>query len=141
MMFVLLLAASLMPDTPTPADVLIDQLENQQEWSEADRLRAVDLAKLKGAAWRSCLDLAEQQLQRSKEPVETVATAILGTCLTPQRAYQKAYAVALRGLADPTERTAQALRSVEAARSSAREAIISRLVASRLPPQSAKPGS
>lgn len=134
----LLLAAAPIVGASTPADALIDQLENQREWSEADRSRAVDLAKLKGAAWRSCLDLAEQYLRRSKEPIETVATAIFGTCLEPQRSYQRSYAVALRGLANPIERTAQAQRGVEAARADAREGIISRLVAARLPPPNPK---
>lgn len=135
MLSLLLLAAAPEMGTGTPADALIDQLENQRQWSEADRLRAVDLAKLKGASWRSCLDLSETHLRRSTEPVETVATAILGSCLIQERAYQRGYAVALRGMANPMERAAQARDGVEKVRNSAREEIISRLVSARLPPK------
>lgn len=134
-----LLLLTMAPDVAasTPTDAVVSQLENQREWSEPDRLRAVDLAKLKGAAWGSCLELTEQHFRRSKESVETVATAIFGGCLIQERAYQRAYAVALRGLASPMERTEQARQGVETTRASKREEIISRLVNDRLPP--AKP--
>jgi hypothetical protein len=122
---------------PSPS-ALLDQLENQREWSEADRGRAVELAKFLRGEWSLCLMTVEERLRRSTEAVETVVTAVLGGCLTEERVYQRSYATALRGLADPVARSSQAREGVATIRAGTREEIISRLVNDRLAPQKAR---
>ena len=130
--------------TPKPEDriaaltLLVNTFENQQEWSENDRLVATEIAKTSGGLWRSCLERAEDRLRRSKEAVETVATAVMGSCLIEEYLYQRSLAASFRGLADPMQRTAQAKSIVEVARANRREQVIAHLVNDRVPPSKSR---
>jgi hypothetical protein len=119
-------------------NLLVQSSENQREWTENDRLVAQSIAKDAGGEWASCLKQSEGRLRQSSEAVETVATAVLGSCLTEERLYRRALAASFRGLADPMQRSAQAEKLVGDLRASRREEIISQLVNDRLPPSKPK---
>jgi hypothetical protein len=146
---IVLLALAAMMQNPTPApmshqdklaalNLLVQSSENQREWTENDRLVAESIAKDAGSEWTSCLKQSEDRLRRSSEAVETVTTAILGSCLTEEHLYQRALAASFRGLADPMQRAAEAEKLVGNLRASRREEIISQLVSDRLPPTKPK---
>lgn len=146
-MFLLIVAAASQGVTlPPPSrqdriaalNLLVEQSENQRDWSENDRLVAQGVAKTAGGEWASCLQESEDRLRRSSEAVETVATAIMGSCLMEEHVYQRALAASFRGLADPMQRTAQAEKLVGDLRTSRREEIISHLVNDRLNPPKPK---
>jgi hypothetical protein len=131
-MFALFLLAATVAGPARPA-VTLDQLEAEKDWSEDDRDRAIAAARLRNDMWSGCLRRAQTRLQRSKEPVETVATAVMGSCLDQEDEYLRALKLAYRGLISPTESTARAERMVARGRATKREALVARLVALRLP--------
>ena len=118
--------------------LLVESSENQRDWSENDRLIAQSVAKSAADEWTSCLKQSEDRFSRSSETVETVATAIMGSCLTEERLYRRALADSFRGVAEPMQRTVQAEKLVGDLRDRRREEIISQLVSDRLPPSKPK---
>lgn len=116
---------------------MVQASEDQREWTDSDRVIAQTVAKEAGDEWTSCLKQSEDRLRRSSEAVETVATAIFGSCTAEEQLYRRAFAASLRGVAEPIQRTAAAEKLVGDLRVTRREEIISQLVGERLP--SAKP--
>src|SRR3546814_2037268 len=62
-----------------------------------DSAQAESLAKLRLAGWGFCLGAAERRLSRSTEAVETIATAIFGSCVLKEQSYRKALVLRYRG--------------------------------------------
>lgn len=129
----LLLAASSAGDFKE-LNVIIAELESKRDWTEADRTRAKAVTELTLIFWGRCLRNAHLRLQRSTEAVETVATAILGSCLQEEHSYRRAAPISYRGKLNPIEREELAETAVSTARANTRETIISKLVTERLTP-------
>jgi hypothetical protein len=129
------------PQTPSPTpeqmtSALLDQMENG---GEVDRVKAFDVSKSVNELWFACLARAEQRLRNSKEEnVETIGTAVLGSCASEEQLYIRSLRLIFRNYG-PVEMNRQVSRADGDAREKAREAITTYLVNYRLsPPQPKK---
>lgn len=129
----MVLAATTAPTEAEEINAITAELESKRDWSEEDRTRALAVARLRQDDWGDCLRLAKSHLERSKEPVETVATAILGNCQQDEREYERAVTLSLRGRADAVQRIDAARNIVARAKADVRETLVSQLVAMRMP--------
>jgi hypothetical protein len=124
--------------TQDKASALLDQLENQHDWGDADRARAEELSKAVNTLWFVCLGKAELRLHDSKDEVATIATAVLGSCESAEQLYVRSLRSVFRGHG-PVEIHEMVSRIDADARGQARERIITYLVNYRLsPPQHQK---
>lgn len=130
---VIVLAAGAAPSEAEEISAITAELESKRDWSEEDRTRALAVARLRQDDWGDCLRLAKSRLERSTEPVETVATAILGNCRQEEREYERAVTLSLRGRVDAAQRIDAARDIVARAKADARETLVAQLVAARLP--------
>lgn len=121
-----LMFALLLQTLPT-----IDELEAKTPWTKEDRDVAMTVAKAQGARWNDCINAAKVKFARSREPAETIATAVLGSCLPQQKVAHRAIALAFRGLLEPGERTKQADTVISGWRSDVREEVIAAVLSSR----------
>lgn len=121
-----LMIALLLQALPT-----VDELENKTPWTAADRDVAAAVVKEHAAKWDACIAGAKVRFLKSREPAETIATAVLGSCLVQQKAAHRAMTVAFRGVFEPSERTRQADRVIASWRSDVREEVIAAVLSSR----------
>src|SRR3546814_8792629 len=80
------------------------ELEARKFWGEPDSAQAESLAKLRLAGWGFCLGDAERRLSRSTEAVETIATAIFGSCVLKEQSYRQALVLSYRGRTSASKR-------------------------------------
>lgn len=109
----------------------VEELENKTPWTAADRDVAAAVVKEHAAKWNACIAGAKARFIKSREPAETIATAVLGSCLPQQKAAHRAMTVAFRGLLEPGARSREADGVIAHWRSDVREEVIAAVLASR----------
>lgn len=134
------LAAVAPPSQAEELNAITAELEARKDWSEQDRVRAEAVARLRVDDWGICLRNAKTRLQRSTEPVETVATAIFGSCVREEKVYETVLILSLRGRIAADQRVDLARGIVARTRGQARETFVAELVTERItPPRAPRP--
>lgn len=109
-------------------------LEARKVWDDAARETARSLSVQRMSYWALCLRNSRLRLHGSTEPVKTVATAIIGSCVDEEEPFRRSVILSYRGILNPIELRNLADHAVSEMRSRTKEAIISQLVTERLPP-------
>jgi hypothetical protein len=109
----------------------IEQMETKATWTDQDRKAALEWAKVRATLWSACIAASRKQMTKLREPPETIATGVLGSCLPQQKAAHRAIVVSFRGVQEPSERERTADDIVEGWRKDVREAVIGEVLAAR----------
>lgn len=111
---------------------VLDAWEAKADWTDGDRENAAVLAKAAMGKWAGCIAAARTRLKRSKEPAETIATAVLGSCLDDEQFARRLAIIAFRGVLEPSARTRTVDEIITKHRLNARETVIAEVLAGRL---------
>lgn len=111
---------------------VLDAWESKAAWSEQDRENAAVLAKAALGKWAECLSAARVRLKRSREPAETIAMGVLGSCLSDEKFARRVVTISFRGILEPSARTKAADEIIGKHREDTREATIAEVLTGRL---------
>lgn len=116
------------------ARIALDGMESRHEWGDAERADAKGLSEDLIVVWAACWKEQELRLRSSQDPVETIATAVLGSCAAEELLFIRAARLVFRGIADSATTNEYVTKLVAHSRELGREKVITDLVNYRLHP-------